>query len=167
MANSVFSAAIDMSKSMPEHDREASVLLWKSWIWAYLDAMDNSSALNRILSMESGTQINEISPSPFQLLKTRQHLEQRRDYHLYSGGQLRFAIIYAELLALLSYLTSKSGSETQSSNQGDIVAALAIYTTFSRTFTKTLSARKATDTNLHELLFQVGGPSLSFCFSDY
>jgi hypothetical protein len=155
VANSVFSAALDMSNSMPEHDRDASVILWKSWIWGYLEAIDNRSALNRLLSIESGTHSYETNMSPFQLLKTRQYLEQRRDYHLYSSGQLRFAIIYAELLALLSYLTSNSGTETHSSTQGDISAALAVYTNFSHMFDKTLVDRKILDTSYRELFLQV------------
>ena len=155
VANSVFSAALDMSNSMPDHDRDGSIILWKSWIWGFLEAMDHSSALNRLLSIESGSQSYESSPSPFQLLKTRQYLEQRRDHHLYSGGQFRFAILYAELLALLSYLTSNSESETQSGAQGDISAALTISSNFSHVFRKTLSDRKIPDTSCHELFLQV------------
>lgn len=161
VANGVFSAAIEMSKSIPDQGKSVSVILWKSWIWSYLEAMDKSSALNRLLSMESGTQIDETGPSPFQLLKARQYLEQRRDYHLYSGAP-RFAIVYAELLALLSYLTSNSVAETQSSSQGNITAAIAGFNAFSRTLAKTFIDRQVTDMGLHELFLQVSGSNLQF-----
>ena len=152
VANGVFSAAIDMAKSVPENDRDGSILLWKSWIWAYLEARDNTSALNRLLSIESGVQKDEIDASPFQLLKTKQHLSQRCDYHLYSSS-IRYSIIYAECLAVLEYLSSPS-TETQTSTQGNITDALTIYTNFSSTLAQTLKDRNISDTSSHELFLQ-------------
>jgi hypothetical protein len=154
VANAVYSAALDMAKSMPENDQDGSTVLWASWIWAYLEARDKESALSRLLSIESGIPSHEITATPFQVLKTKQYLSQRRDYHLYSGSVL-YAIFYAEFLALLEYLiSSPSRNETQSSTQGNITAALEVYTNFSRTLVQTFKDRNISDTTSHELFLQ-------------
>jgi hypothetical protein len=153
-ANDVYSAALNMAKSMPANDRDDSILLWKSWIWSYLEARDKASALSRLLSVESGLPNDANSPTPFQLLKTKQHLSRLRDYYLYSGSMLH-AIAYAECLALLEYLTSTPiGNESQSMTQGSITAALAVYASFSRTLRQFPGDRKASDTKFLELFLQ-------------
>jgi hypothetical protein len=154
VANSVFSAALDMGNSLPDTERDGSILLWKSWTWSYLETMDNNSALNCLLSIEGGSRNDDIGATPFQLLKTKQHLSQRRDHHLYSSVTIRYAIIYAECMALLEYLSTKSPNETQSSSQGNITAALCLYTSFSQTLKQTLQDRNIPDTNSLELLLQ-------------
>ena len=91
--------------------------------------------------------------APSVLLKAKQHLSLRRDYQLYSGD-ICIAIIYAEFLALLEYLLAKPGNETQSSSQGNITAALSVYTSFSQTLSQTLKDRNLSDTSAHELFLQ-------------
>lgn len=49
VANGVFSAALNMSKSMPEKVKMDCILLWRSWVWVHLDGLDKSSALQRLL----------------------------------------------------------------------------------------------------------------------
>jgi hypothetical protein len=154
VANGIYSAALEMVKSLPENERDGSVILWKSWVWAYLGAQDKASALSRILSIESGTPSDQIGRAPFQILKTRQHLASRRDHHLYSGSML-LAILYAECLALLQYLTSDPCiREPQCSIQGNITAALEVFNCFSGTLQQTLKDRNDSDTSYHELFLQ-------------
>ena len=154
VAKGVFSAALEMGKSMPRSVHDFSILLWKSWIWAYLDADDKGSALNGLLSIESGGQEDDFeSPSPFRLLKATQHLSERRDYQLYSGD-MGIAVIYAECLALLRYLSTESQHDSQSMAQGNITAAMAVYNSFSRTLTETMRDREILDTSVHELFLQ-------------
>jgi hypothetical protein len=148
ISNGVFSAAISMSKSMPEKQACEAILLWKSWVWTSLEASDNSTALQRILSVPDGLPSNTITNSPTTLLKTSQHLKSNRDY-LLSSGDVHHAVLHTELLALFHYLTSSSNQETQSSTQGDISAALSTFTAFSQT----LQSRPETS-QPHELLFQ-------------
>jgi hypothetical protein len=162
-ANSVLSAAVDMCKSLPDSDRDTSIILWKSWIWSYLEVVDKESALTRLLSIESGVLHDGIQSSPFQLLKARQYLEQRRDYNLYSGGRLKLAILYAELLALLLYLTSNSSTEPQSNGQGDITSAMAVYTSFSNSLSKMLMDRNVSDRSHQEIFLQVSRALLLHC----
>ena len=149
VASGVFSAAIGMGKSMSERESRDSILLWKNWVWGYLESGDNISSLNNLLSMANGAPkpITEITPAV--LLKTRQRLSTNRDY-LLSSGHTYHAILYAECLALLEYLTSTSSTETQSSTQGNITSGLSIFTEFSQT----LTSRYLAHTTSHELLLQ-------------
>ena len=154
VANSVYSAALDMAKPIPENDRDGSIPLWKSWIWAHLEVRDNDLALNRLLSIESATPKDDLTPTPFKLLKTKQHLTQRRDYQLYSGLML-YAVNYAESLALLEYLTSTpSRHETQSSSQGNITAAIEVFNHFSQKLQQIFKDRNISDRSSHELFLQ-------------
>ncbi|KAG0646850.1 nrde2 [Hyphodiscus hymeniophilus] len=154
LAKAVYSAALDMAKSMPETDRDGSILLWKSWLWAYLESKDKKAAISLLLSIESGIPSDDLTSSPFLLLKTKQHLSQRRDYHLYSGS-VPYSILYAECLALLEYLTATpSHNETQSRTQGNITAALEAYSKFSHTLQQTFKERSISDTSSHELFLQ-------------
>jgi hypothetical protein len=90
VANGVFSAALNMSTSMSENDRRGSILLWRSWIWACLEELDNSSALQHLLCIVDGAVNTSAKVSPTALLKTKQHLLSSQDY-LLSAGDTRHA----------------------------------------------------------------------------
>ena len=149
IASGVFSAALGMSKSMSKSDSKDSILLWKNWIWGYLEDGNNTSSLQYLLSIADGVPSSLIEVTPAAILKTRQHLFSNRDY-LVSSKNTPHAIIYAECLALLEYLTSASSNETQSSAQGDITSALSVFMAFSQTLTD----RHLVNTTSHELLLQ-------------
>jgi hypothetical protein len=149
VANGVFSAALNMSRSMPENEERDSILLWKSWVWASLEDLDKYSALQHLLSIADGAVDAPVGLSPTALLKTKQHLESNRDY-LISAGAAQYAVMYGECLALLEYLTPNSSKETQSATQGDIASALVSYTALSKTFVD----RNLKNGPSHELLLQ-------------
>lgn len=151
ISDAVFTSALNMSTSN-SNDRTStngSVLLWKNYVWSKIEASEKSSALQRLFSIPNGVVSNDITYSPAALLKIRPHLFSNRD-HFLSSGELNVAIIYAELLALLQYLTCKSGAESQSEVQGDINSALEMFTNFSTMMTD----RKLAHTASHEFLFQ-------------
>lgn len=147
VANGVFSATLNMSKTMPGNDGKLSVLLWKSWVWAYLGDADNDMALQRLLTLTDGSP--NVSVAAATLLKAKQHLSSTRDYFL-SSGDTGTAVIYAECLALLDYVSARSASEPHSHVQGDINTALSTYSSFSQL----LINRKLASSIYHELLLQ-------------
>lgn len=147
VANGVFTAALDMSKSMPEGDRKYTIILWNSWIWASLEDIENDTALRRLLAIANTSP--DVSVAATGLLKAKQHLSSNRDCFLMLGDA-RIAIVYAECIALLDYLSSRSDLETQSNDQGDINAALSAYSSFSQT----LINRGLASSTPHELLLQ-------------
>jgi hypothetical protein len=149
VAGGVFTAALTMGNSMPEGERTESIFLWKSWIWACLEAGDNTSALNHLLSIADGTPCHSTDVSPTAIIRAKRHLSSNRDY-LISSGNAHHAVIYTECLAILDYLSSKSSKEPQSSNQGDIASAISVIIAFSNT----LVERNLTQTSSHELLLQ-------------
>ncbi|KAJ3553917.1 hypothetical protein NPX13_g10762 [Xylaria arbuscula] len=65
-----------------------------------------------------------LEASPSQILKAKQFLVTNRHYKM-SSGDFAEAVIYAEGLVLLDYLTQRSGREPGSERQGDIGAAIA------------------------------------------
>ncbi|KAI1384675.1 DUF1740-domain-containing protein [Hypoxylon trugodes] len=87
--------------------------------------------------------------STFQILKTRQFLSSNRDY-LLSSGDAENAIIYAEGLALLEYLTRRSNKEPSSGSQGDIWSAISTISTCS----DELVTRSLGGSSSHERLLQ-------------
>ncbi|TVY42146.1 Protein NRDE2-like protein [Lachnellula subtilissima] len=149
VADGVFSAALNMSKSMPESEKRGSILLWTSWIWASLEERDKSSALQHLLCMADGAINTTIEVSPTALIKIKQHLISNRDY-LLSAGDTRYATMYGECLAMFEYLTANSSQEPQSELQGDIATALACYEKISNTLTN----RNLSQSPSHELLLQ-------------
>ncbi|KAL3425574.1 hypothetical protein PVAG01_02365 [Phlyctema vagabunda] len=152
----VYSAALNMSSSMPEECRKDTVILWKSLTWAHLEEMDNSKTLRYVLSIPSAKLDDQSEMSAATLIKANQYLSANRDYNI-SIGNTDHAIIYAELLAILEYLTSTSATEPQSSAQGNITSALTVLTHASQT----LMARNLTNSAVHEELLQSAARLLS------
>jgi hypothetical protein len=149
VARSVFSAALSMSKSILEHESKESIILWKSWVWASLDDLDNNAALSRLLSITDCNLNKSVSFSPATLLRTRQHLLSSRDFFT-SSGDLDYAIRYAECHVLLQYLSTTSAAGMKVGNQGDIVAAISAYSEFSQA----LADHNFGATTAHELFLQ-------------
>jgi hypothetical protein len=149
VSNGVFSAALNMSKSMSEDKGRDSIILWKSWIWASLEESDHNAALSRLFSIADCTLGDTVNATPAILLRTRQHISSNRDFYI-SSGHLDHAVLYAECLALLEYLSPDLAADTISSNQGNIDAALSSYTKFSQT----LVDRNLGSTTSHELFLQ-------------
>ncbi|TAQ89059.1 hypothetical protein B7494_g2640 [Chlorociboria aeruginascens] len=127
IAQSVFSAALQMDLSASSND---SIILWKSLVWTHLEVNNRTLALQTLLSIPIGIPDPSITSNPTTLLKAKQHFTSTRDF-LLSSSNPNQGIIYNELLALLTYLTSTSTTEPQSSHQGDISSSLSIFTTFS------------------------------------
>jgi hypothetical protein len=149
LANSVFSAALSMSKATSEKENRDSIILWKSWIWASFEDSDHDTAQRRILSIPDCSFDDNIGATSTICLQTRQYLVSNRDV-LLSSGDVRLAVVYAECLALLEYFSSKSTSEVQSSHQGDVAAALSTFSNFSNV----LAERGLRSTASHELFLQ-------------
>jgi hypothetical protein len=148
-ARGVYSAALDMSKSMPDNDSKYSIILWKSWVWGSLEELDNKTALSRLLSIADCNVSHPPNPTPAALLKARQHLLSNRDFFT-SSGDLGHAILYAECLALLQYLSASPVTESQLGNRGDIEVAISAFSDYSQA----LIDRNLGTTTSHELFLQ-------------
>ncbi|PQE16021.1 duf1740 domain containing protein [Rutstroemia sp. NJR-2017a WRK4] len=133
ISNSIYSAALSMTKTMSAEDAKDSVYLWKSLVWANLASGDKDTALRYLLSIPDGTPDQTLSVSPAAILRTQRHLISARDSFLYSKHLLH-AVLYTELLALLAYLSSSPSltePEPHSPSQGYLLPALQISTSFS------------------------------------
>ncbi|KAL5326754.1 hypothetical protein ACEPPN_004443 [Leptodophora sp. 'Broadleaf-Isolate-01'] len=149
IANGVFSAALAMSSgsssssTVNKSDKEQeqsndAIVLWHNRSWLSLEATDNASALQHLLSIADGKPDPSIALTPTILLRAKQHLSSTRDY-LSSAGDFGRAVLYAECLALLTYLTSPATTEPQSPTQGSILPALEIYHSFTTTLLSRLT----------------------------
>ncbi|KAK5629736.1 hypothetical protein RRF57_005451 [Xylaria bambusicola] len=125
-AHSVVMAALGLP-SIPVHHR---VLLGIRAAWLELDGEELAKAASYLCRVAEGkpasndTQIPEfIEVTPSQILKAKQFLVTNRDYKM-SSGDAAEAVIYAEGLVLLDYLTQRSGKEPSSQRQGDIQSAI-------------------------------------------
>ncbi|KAH8658709.1 NRDE-2, necessary for RNA interference-domain-containing protein [Tricladium varicosporioides] len=138
IANSIFSAVLGMKRTEGSEETRNLIELWKSWVWASLEETDNHTALQHILSIPDGaiSANGSNNTSIANQLKTKQYLTSNQNYYIASNESI--AILYAELLALLEYLT------------GDITSALALYTRFSTA----LSTRGSGQSVSHELFLQ-------------
>ena len=149
IAQGVYSAALAMSKSMSEEDCKDSIILWKNWVWLSLDDLDNKTALGRLLSIVNCNTSSLPSLTPAGLLKTRQLLSSNRDFFI-SKGDLDYAILYAECLVLLEYLTANPVIGAKSGTQGDITVAIST----SSDFSQALIDRNMGTSVSHELFLQ-------------
>ena len=149
IATAVYTASINMSKSMVENECRDSIILWKNWVWTSLDDSDNEAALGRLLSI-ADCNTKEISNlTAAALLKTRQYLSSHRDF-FNSIGDLGHAILHAECLVLLEYLSINSMTGAKVEKQGDIAAAMSAASDFSQN----LMDRKMGTASSHERFLQ-------------
>ncbi|KAI1310978.1 DUF1740-domain-containing protein [Xylaria venustula] len=126
-ARSVVSAALGLP-SISVHDRAR---LGIQAAWLELDDGELAKAVLQLCrSIGDGLSLEDVQASepaeatPSQVLKTEQFLVTNRDYKI-SSGDVAQAVIYAEGLVLLEYLTQRRGKETRSQKQGDIQSAIA------------------------------------------
>ncbi|RDW83235.1 hypothetical protein BP5796_04726 [Coleophoma crateriformis] len=148
-ASTVFSATLDMKIEKSSIGAGDEILLWKSWIWLNLDSLSMESATRHILSISDRRPGVDIEITTSSILKSSQYLESNRD-HLLSSGDYKHAVIHTEVLALLHYMTSESTGEPQSSSQGNITAALAVFSHGS----DALVSRRLKQSTVHEQLLQ-------------
>ncbi|KAI0402896.1 DUF1740-domain-containing protein [Xylaria palmicola] len=125
-ARNVLSAALGLS-SISAHDR---IRLHIGAVWIELDDENLAKAVLHLCRLvEDGSQLDNtempehLEASSSQILKAKQFLVTNRDYKI-SSGDVSQAVIYAEGLVLLDYLTQRSEKETSSRKQGDIWAAI-------------------------------------------
>lgn len=125
-ARNVLAAALGLP-SITAHDQ---VRLGIGAIWRELDDGHVAKAVLQLChfieyrSKLSNAQIPEAAePTPSQILKAKQFLVTNRDYKI-SSGDVSQALIYAEGLVLLDYLTERSEKEPSSPKQGDIWSAI-------------------------------------------
>ncbi|KAI9870581.1 MAG: hypothetical protein M1830_004075, partial [Pleopsidium flavum] len=147
----VLSTAINMSKTIAEPAQHDTIILWRTLLWECLTIGDHESALKRLLTFPETTIIQDPVPSNPQpakfssdssvaaLLKVHRALTDGREYML-SLGRIDHAVLYAECLALLAYL----------SQHIDISAALEVF----RQTSSLLAARNLATSPSNELLHQ-------------
>ncbi|KAI0386205.1 DUF1740-domain-containing protein [Hypomontagnella monticulosa] len=131
------------------HDK-ASLCI--SAAWMELADCDLTKATLRLCALpEDGStvSIEGSAASMAQILKSRQFLSSTRDY-LLSSGDAGNAVVYAEGLALLEYLTRQSNKEPASGSQGDIWSAVSSISTCS----DELVSRSLGSDPAHERLLQ-------------
>ncbi|KAF4932040.1 Protein NRDE2-like protein [Colletotrichum viniferum] len=128
------------------------LLLFKTWAWMELDEGNRNQAILRLCASVDQSLRNApglAAPSPSQLLKARQTLLDDLEHQL-SLRQPDEAILSAECLALLVYLTSQEGSEPTSEAQGSISMAMERLWTVS----SELCAQGQAKSQAHERLLQ-------------
>ncbi|KAK8201396.1 hypothetical protein M8818_005864 [Zalaria obscura] len=115
-ANHIWRTAIGMSarKFMPDGDAGA-LFLWRNWIWNSLRTGDRKTALSQVLSIGSdppdAALPEEDQSSAASLLRVRRVLRDGFHHSLYHGLHDEIAL-YAECLALLTYLTDNAQLES-------------------------------------------------------
>ncbi|KAG9246252.1 NRDE-2, necessary for RNA interference-domain-containing protein [Calycina marina] len=149
-AKAVFSSAVrEGSDATPNSGQLTAdtIDIWRSWVWRVLSDSGGSDALQLIVGISQGN-LNGNSTMP-SILKAKDRLATDRD-EAFSKGDYFCATLWTELLALLQYSSTTSTEENQSLQQGNITAALAVYSSFSRA----LQERDQGGSSNHELLFQ-------------
>lgn len=149
-ARNTVDAAVALA-TISTHDR-ASLGISAAWMEA--SDCNMAKATLRLCSLSEDTSSTaSITEGPAastaQILKSRQFLSSKRDYLLSSGDAGR-AVVYAEGLALLEYLTRQSNKEPASGSQGDIWSAISSISTCS----SELVSRGLGSTSAHEQLLQ-------------
>ncbi|KAI1082221.1 DUF1740-domain-containing protein [Whalleya microplaca] len=150
VARSVLGAALGL-QTISTHDR---FRLGIASAWMELEESNLTKSTLQLCSLSedspSATLMLESSTaSSAQILKTRQLLASNRDY-LLSSGEEDHAVVYAEGLALLEYLTRQSNNEPSSGSQGDIWSAISSISVCSHE----LASRGLGGSPAHERLLQ-------------
>ena len=148
-ASGVFMAAINMARSMLDDIGDDAILLWRSWIWCYLEDGDTDAALKHLLCISDGVVNAALEVGPTAIIRTKQYQTSKRDHLLHTNSTTN-ALIFAELVALLAYLISTDRTQPQSNSQGSIMAYLTEITSHSRN----LTSRKSSESSHHEWLLQ-------------
>ncbi|KAI1469580.1 DUF1740-domain-containing protein [Daldinia caldariorum] len=122
--------------------------------WMELENCNLAKATLQLCALSDGPSSIRTIPdnqtaSTAQILKAKHFLSSNRDY-LLSSADADEAVIYAEGLALLEYLTQQSNKEPSSGNQGDIWSAVSSISTCSNE----LVSRHYGLSSCHEKLLQ-------------
>lgn len=144
VARNVLSAALGLV-GLTQHDR---LRLCITSTWFELEDLRSAQAVVELCRASDEVGADEDA-SPAQILKIRQFLSGNRD-HLLSSRNPDIAVSYAEGIALLEYITRRSGKEPQSATQGDIWSAIASVDSFS----ESLVSRGQGESAAHEKLLQ-------------
>ncbi|KAI9753560.1 MAG: karyopherin beta [Chaenotheca gracillima] len=153
-SDKVFSTAISMSHTFPEADKNDTILLWRTWIWEYLqDNNDVRNAWRALLSIPEGKPLDEIPTDnssensaafkahPAALLRAKRFLESGLESCLSQEDLHSNIATYTDVLSLIAFL----------SNSDPLASALE---TYDKTFTH-LSHRTSTIPPVYtELLHQ-------------
>ncbi|KAI8966202.1 DUF1740-domain-containing protein [Daldinia sp. FL1419] len=158
ISHNTIAAAISLS-AISIHER-LSLSVAAAWMNLEDDNLPKATLHLCTLSNDSspaGPESENPIASTTQILKTRQFLSSNRDY-LLSSGDAKNAVIYAEGMALLEYLTRQSNKEPSSGSQGDIWSAISSISTYS----DELVSRSLGDSPSHERLLQAAARLLYY-----
>lgn len=128
--------------------------LWIAWAWIEIEAGDKAKAslyLCAATNPSLGDTADVATVTPHQLLSARQTLSGDLGCFI-STSQFDSAVLAAESLAMLEYLTSPGGSESTSVAQGNITAAMDRIWMVSEALCK----RDGSETEAHERILQTG-----------
>lgn len=115
-ATSVWDAALGMFPRLEPHEQDNAVLLWHSRLIVQIMQGDEAHALRALLSISSSVQpLAEENSNHIIQLRLRRNFESGFDRMLLSGKFYR-AVLFAELLAWLTYLTQDVMSAISSYN---------------------------------------------------
>ncbi|KAI4592455.1 hypothetical protein KJ359_011152 [Pestalotiopsis sp. 9143b] len=143
-AKNILSAALGLT-GLTLHDR-LRLCISQSWMDLYNGHLTKALA-QLCLVMEEPASEDPVSPA--RMLKCRELLTRNRD-QLLSSRAVNDAVIFAEALSLLEYMTGASGKESQSGSQGDIWSAVATV----KRFSDQLTSRGLSGSPAQEKLFQ-------------
>ncbi|KAL1899485.1 hypothetical protein Sste5346_002884 [Sporothrix stenoceras] len=144
-------------------DIEAELSLRLAWAWIELEGGQKDDAIRRLVvqslhsedvtsSSEAASEANK-PVSPAELLRLRHTLRTGMEFGL-SAGHARRAALFAQSFVLLEYLSSTDSdrqlSQKQRSKQGNLLAAVAVATAFS----KDMQSRAYGATTIHEQFLQ-------------
>ncbi|KAI1814814.1 DUF1740-domain-containing protein [Poronia punctata] len=126
-ARNVLTAALGLP-SILDHDR---VRIGVSAAWLELIDGELAKAVLRLCGLvtksDDGQSLETVEATSSQILKAHQLLVTNRDYKI-SSGEIGQAVIYAEALVLLEYLTKRSEKEPMAKKQGDVWSAIVSIT---------------------------------------
>jgi hypothetical protein len=94
-ASGVFSAALNMRSSSETQPDDLSIVLWKSWVWGYMEDGDMTSALALLLCIPDNKPDLSTALSAPLLLKSNQYLSSKRDF-LLAFGSIENAVSFGE-----------------------------------------------------------------------
>lgn len=142
--------ATNVFMTATSQDLDDKEKLWATWAWLDLEAGNMKGALARcITASNAGTTAgSEPTATYSQLLKARQTFSSSCDF-LLSAGKIHQATLFAEIRALLEYLSQLAGTTEPSSRQGDIQASMDTIDSFT---TEAVSRGHASSTSLERLL---------------
>ncbi|KAI0995421.1 hypothetical protein K3495_g12758 [Podosphaera aphanis] len=156
-AENVFTVALNMGKSFSKTEQnDLSIMLWKSWIWAYLEEKNGLAALKLLVCIPDGVPNPSIEISPTLIVRARQYLITNRGFFITSDASL--AVMFTECLAILEYLSNSPDQGLASGDQRNITSSMEIFLSVSTILLQRHQERS------HEVLLQ-SASRLLYCHS--